>query len=131
MKGQVACEINVGDELVLTEMLLNGVFSDLSAEMTAALLSCFVLERRDNKQQNRVKEEFSVVLRRLQEIARNISAIFIECKLQISEEEYLDSFCPDLMEVVYAWCQVRFIFLYDCFFIRLQQNLFINNLLNF
>ncbi|CAG8491936.1 4528_t:CDS:10 [Diversispora eburnea] len=105
LKGRVACEINVGDELVLTEMLLNGVFNDLSVEMTAALLSCFVFERKDNKQQNRLKEEFTVVFRRLQEIARNIAAISIECKLQIIEEEYLDSFCPDLMEVVYAWCQ--------------------------
>ncbi|RHZ55363.1 hypothetical protein Glove_416g3 [Diversispora epigaea] len=105
LKGRVACEINVGDELVLTEMLLNGVFNDLSVEMTAALLSCFVFERKDNKQQNRVKEEFAVVFRRLQEIARNIAAISIECKIQIIEEEYLDSFCPDLMEIVYAWCQ--------------------------
>ena len=29
-KGRVACEIDTGDELVLTEMLFNGVFNDLT-----------------------------------------------------------------------------------------------------
>ncbi|CAG8556082.1 15034_t:CDS:2, partial [Racocetra fulgida] len=100
VKGRVACDINVGDEVVLTEMLLNGVFSDLSVEKIAALLSCFVIEQHDKERIN-LKEDLYVVYRRLQEIARNIVAISVECKLQINEEEYLASFCPDMMELVY------------------------------
>jgi ATP-dependent RNA helicase DOB1 len=42
MKGRVACEISTGDELLLTEMIFEGVFNTLSPEQTAALLSCFV-----------------------------------------------------------------------------------------
>ena len=42
MKGRVACEISAGDELMLTEMIFNGVFHDLSVEQTVSLLSCFV-----------------------------------------------------------------------------------------
>jgi superfamily II RNA helicase len=42
MKGRVACEISTGDELLLTEMIFNGVFNPLSPEHCAALLSCFV-----------------------------------------------------------------------------------------
>jgi superfamily II RNA helicase len=30
LKGRVACEISSGDELLLTEMIFNGVFNDLS-----------------------------------------------------------------------------------------------------
>ena len=41
MKGRVACEISAGDELLLTEMMFNGIFNDLSVEQTVALLSCF------------------------------------------------------------------------------------------
>lgn len=41
-KGRVACEISTGDELLLTEMIFNGVFNDLEPEQCAALLSCFV-----------------------------------------------------------------------------------------
>ena len=42
MKGRVACEISTGDELLLTELIFNGVFNTLSPEQCAALLSCFV-----------------------------------------------------------------------------------------
>ena len=42
MKGRVACEISTGDELLLTELIFNGVFNSLLPEQCAALLSCFV-----------------------------------------------------------------------------------------
>ena len=42
MKGRVACEISSGDELLLTELIFNGVFNSLLPEQCAALLSCFV-----------------------------------------------------------------------------------------
>lgn len=32
------------DELLLTEMMFNGLFNDLSAEQATALLSCFVFQ---------------------------------------------------------------------------------------
>jgi ATP-dependent RNA helicase DOB1 len=46
MKGRVACEISTGDELLLTELIFNGVFNTLSPELCAALLSCFVFEEK-------------------------------------------------------------------------------------
>ena len=42
VKGRVACEISTGDELLLTELIFNGVFNTLSPEQCAGLLSCFV-----------------------------------------------------------------------------------------
>lgn len=45
-KGRVACEISSGDELLLTEMIFNGVFNDLTPQQTAALLSCFVFDEK-------------------------------------------------------------------------------------
>jgi len=45
-KGRVACEISTGDELLLTEMIFNGVFNDLTPEQCAALLSCFVFNEK-------------------------------------------------------------------------------------
>ena len=42
VKGRVACEISTGDELLLTELIFNGVFNPLEPEHCAALLSCFV-----------------------------------------------------------------------------------------
>jgi ATP-dependent RNA helicase DOB1 len=46
VKGRVACEINSADELVLTEMIFNGVFNDLTAEQIVALASCFVFQEK-------------------------------------------------------------------------------------
>jgi DSHCT (NUC185) domain len=42
MKGRVACEISTGDELLLTELIFNGLFNPLAPEHCAGLLSCFV-----------------------------------------------------------------------------------------
>ena len=47
LKGQVACEINSADELVLTELVLNNVLSQYKPEETVALLSCFVCKEKD------------------------------------------------------------------------------------
>lgn len=33
-----------GDELLLTEMIFNGLFNDLTVEQATALLSCFVFQ---------------------------------------------------------------------------------------
>lgn len=46
LKGRVACEITSGNELVLTELIFEGIFSRLTAEQTASLLSCFVFDER-------------------------------------------------------------------------------------
>lgn len=46
MKGRVACEITAGDELLLTEMIFNGAFNDLTVEQTVALLSCFCFDEK-------------------------------------------------------------------------------------
>ena len=35
-----------GDELLLTEMIFNGAFNDLSVEQCVALMSCFVFEEK-------------------------------------------------------------------------------------
>jgi ATP-dependent RNA helicase DOB1 len=42
MKGRVACEISSGGhELLLTEMMFQGVFNDLDPTVCASILSCF------------------------------------------------------------------------------------------
>lgn len=46
VKGRVACEISTGDELLLTELVFNGVFNSLTPEQCAALLSCFVFDEK-------------------------------------------------------------------------------------
>lgn len=37
------------DELLMTELMFNGVFNDLSVPQTVALLSCFVCDEKSNE----------------------------------------------------------------------------------
>jgi len=45
IKGRIACELSSADELLLTEMMFNGLFNPLSPPQVASILSCFRLWR--------------------------------------------------------------------------------------
>uniref|UniRef100_F7FZM6 Exosome RNA helicase MTR4 n=1 Tax=Ornithorhynchus anatinus TaxID=9258 RepID=F7FZM6_ORNAN len=102
MKGRVACEISSADELLLTEMMFNGLFNDLSAEQATALLSCFVFQE-NSSEMPKLTEQLAGPLRQMQECAKRIAKVSAEAKLEIDEETYLNSFKPNLMDVVYTW----------------------------
>ncbi|KAJ1029858.1 hypothetical protein NDA13_003097 [Ustilago tritici] len=102
-KGRVACEISTGDELLLTEMIFNGVFNDLTPPQCAALLSCFVFGEKSTTQ-TRLNEQLAAPLRIMQETARRIAKVSIESKLPLVEEEYVSSFKVELMDLVMQWC---------------------------
>ncbi|XP_026843750.1 exosome RNA helicase MTR4 [Drosophila persimilis] len=103
-KGRVACELSSADELLMTEMIFNGVFNDLTAPQAVALLSCFVC---DEKSQEAPKSatELSGPLRSMQDLARRIAKVSSECKLELDADSYVDKFKPFLMDVVLAWCK--------------------------
>ncbi|XP_031216158.1 exosome RNA helicase MTR4 isoform X2 [Mastomys coucha] len=102
MKGRVACEISSADELLLTEMMFNGLFNDLSSEQATALLSCFVFQE-NSSEMPKLTEQLAGPLRQMQECAKRIAKVSAEAKLEIDEETYLSSFKPHLMDVVYTW----------------------------
>lgn len=102
LKGRVACEISSSYELLLTELLFNGVFNDLSVPQAVALLSTFVFEEK-SQQLPKLTEELSGPLRMLQDTARRIAKVSNEAKLAIEEDEYVEKFKPQMMDVAYAW----------------------------
>ncbi|XP_018022900.1 exosome RNA helicase MTR4 [Hyalella azteca] len=102
-KGRVACELSAADELLITEMLFNGLFNDLTAAQTCSLLSTFVCDEKSSEMP-KLGDELSGPLRQMQEMARRIAKVVQECKLDIVEEEYVEKFKPFLMDVVYDWC---------------------------
>ncbi|KAI7793403.1 superkiller viralicidic activity 2-like 2, partial [Triplophysa rosa] len=102
MKGRVACEISSADELLLTEMIFNGLFNDLTAEQATALLSCFVFQENANEMP-KLTEQLAAPLRQMQECAKRIAKVSAEAKLDVDEDTYLKQFRPHLMDVVYTW----------------------------
>lgn len=57
-------------------------------------------------EQPKIKEELAGPLRQMQESARRIARVSKECKLPLDEEEYVQSFRPEMMDVAYAWSKV-------------------------
>ena len=60
---------------------------------------------RQSEQQVKLKEELASPLRVLQEMARRIAKVAKESKLPIVEDEYVQSFKVELMDVVIQWCR--------------------------
>ncbi|KAF8362076.1 mtr-4 [Pristionchus pacificus] len=100
-KGRVACEVSAADELLLTEMIFGNVFEELDVPQVAALLSCFVFQ--ENASPAKMAEELAGCLRQIQVYARRIAKISHECRLDIIEDEYVESFKPAMMDVVKNW----------------------------
>lgn len=104
LKGKVACEISSADELTLTELMFNGVFKDIKVEEMISLLSCFVWREKINDAA-KPREELDLLYAQLQDTARRVAQLQLECKVQIDVETFVKSFRPDIMEVVYAWAK--------------------------
>ena len=105
LKARVACEISTGDELLLSELLFDGFFNDLSPETSASVLSCFIFEEKADAPA--LKEELAKPFREIQRQARMIAQKSQESKLVLNEEEYVQGFKYQLMDVVYAWAKGR------------------------
>lgn len=104
LKGKVACEITSADELILTELMFNGVFKDIKVEEMVSLLSCFVWQEK-LKDAQKPREEIELLFTQLQDTARRVAKVQLECKVQIDVENFVSSFRPDIMEAVYAWAK--------------------------
>ncbi|KAI5432504.1 ATP-dependent RNA helicase mtr4, variant 2 [Lathyrus oleraceus] len=104
LKGKVACEISSADELTLTELMFNGVFKDIKVEEMISLLSCFVWREKINDAA-KPREELDMLYSQLQDTARRVAQLQLECKVQIDVDTFVKSFRPDIMEVVYAWAK--------------------------
>lgn len=80
LKGKVACEISSADELTLTEMLFSGSLKDATVEEMVAVLSCFVWQEKLQDAQ-KPKEELGMLFSHLQETARRVANVQLECKV--------------------------------------------------
>lgn len=103
MKARVACEISSteGHELLLSELLFNRFFNELSPELIAAVLSVFIFE--EKVEAPALPEDLMKPFSQIQAQARIIAKVSQESKLEVNEDEYVQSLKYQLMETVYAW----------------------------
>ncbi|KAG9439082.1 hypothetical protein H6P81_019247 [Aristolochia fimbriata] len=104
LKGKVACELSSADEVTLTELMFSGVLKDVSVEEMLALLSCLVWQEKLQEAQ-KPREELDCLFTQLQDTARRVAKVQLECKVQLDVENFVSCFRPDIMEAVYAWAK--------------------------
>ncbi|CBK21972.2 uncharacterized protein [Blastocystis hominis] len=101
-KGRIACEINSADELLLTELIYDGLFIELTPVQCVAILASLVfLEKTDDVIKPR--PEMAKPYAKLLETARRVATVCEECKLPIDVEKYVEQFKPVMMEIMYEW----------------------------
>lgn len=107
LKGKVACEIHSGDELVLTELILDNVLSEYDPAEIAALLSAFVFQEKTTCEpsltSNLERGKTTII-----EISEKVNAIqTLHQVIQSSDEsnDFVSKPRFGLMEVVYEWAR--------------------------
>jgi len=104
VKGRIACELSSADELLLTEMVFNGLFNEMTPEQSASILSCFVCDEKSNEMP-KLTGDLSGPLRQMQDMAKRIATVSKEAKIELDEEQYIGKFKPFMMDVVFEWCK--------------------------
>lgn len=108
LKGRVACEINSGWELIVTELVLDNFLGDFEPEEIVALLSCFVYEGRTNDEEDipmtpRLEKGKKRILEITEKILKEYSSKRVI--LTSEEEEFLERKRFALVNVVYEWAR--------------------------
>ncbi|EGB08162.1 hypothetical protein AURANDRAFT_268, partial [Aureococcus anophagefferens] len=105
LKGRAACELNTADELVIAELLLDGVFGDLEPPVIAALLSCMVFgeKRKGDAGPPNVRKQLLAPFAKLQAAAKLVGKAMHDAKIAVDVDEYVDKFNPDMMELLFEW----------------------------
>lgn len=108
LKGRVACEINSGWELVLTELILDNFLGDFEPEEIVALLSCFVYEGRTKDEEDLpITPRLEKGKQKIRQITEKLLNIYTEHQVSLTseEEEFLERKRFALVNVVYEWAR--------------------------
>lgn len=107
LKGKVACEVHSGDELVLTELILDNVLADFEPAEIAALLSSFVFQEKTLTEPTltgnleRGRDTIIAISEKVNDVQTRLQVI------QSTEDsnDFVSRPRFGLMEVVYEWAR--------------------------
>ncbi|KFA47518.1 hypothetical protein S40293_02099 [Stachybotrys chartarum IBT 40293] len=107
LKGKVACEVHSGDELVLTELILDNVLADFEPAEIAALLSSFVFQEKTQSEPQltgnleRGRDTIIAISEKVNDVQTRLQVI------QSSDDanDFVSQPRFGLMEVVYEWAR--------------------------
>ncbi|KAK5999111.1 Putative ATP-dependent RNA helicase [Cladobotryum mycophilum] len=107
LKGKVACEVHSGDELVLTELILDNVLAEFEPAEIAALLSAFVFQEKTTVEPTltgnleRGRDTIVAISEKVNDVQTRLQVI------QSTEDsnDFVSRPRFGLMEVVYEWAR--------------------------
>ncbi|KAF5512457.1 putative ATP-dependent RNA helicase [Colletotrichum aenigma] len=107
LKGKVACEIHSGDELVLTELILDNVLADYEPAEIAALLSAFVFQEKTDSQPNLTGnlERGKDTIIAISEKVNEVQTLYQVIQAADDSNDFISRPRFGLMEVVYEWAR--------------------------
>ncbi|ELP86931.1 DEAD/DEAH box helicase, putative, partial [Entamoeba invadens IP1] len=105
VKGRVASEISAGNEIMITELLFSGAFTQLNAAQSVALLSMFVVDAKQNKDDTpQIPKGLIDAYEAVISTGKRLVTVMNECRLDIKLEDYIQQFNPLMMDIVMKWC---------------------------
>jgi antiviral helicase SKI2 len=107
LKGKVACEIHSGDELVLTELILDNVLAEYEPAEIAALLSAFVFQEKTGSEPA-LTANLERGIKTIVDISEKVNAVqTLHQVIQSSDEsnDFVSRPRFGLVEVVYEWAR--------------------------
>lgn len=102
-KGRVAFEIS-NHEVMITELLINNILTDLHPAEIVAILSLFVFEQRHTSKPT-LTENLQKIYDQVKETAIKVAECQRACGLDTTIEEYVEGLHIGLVEVVYEWAR--------------------------
>eukprot|EP00536_Pseudo-nitzschia_multiseries_P008159 jgi/Psemu1/197417/e_gw1.203.81.1 len=106
VKGRVACEVNTCEELIVTEMVFEGILNDLDPTEIVAALSALVYQQKstDDDFDIEVPESLLNCCRKMKKIALNLGQLQKNHGLDLDPTDYAESTMKfGLVHVVYEW----------------------------
>jgi antiviral helicase SKI2 len=113
VKGRVACEVNTCEELIVSEMIFDGVLNNMAPEEIVACLSALVFQEKkdeDYSDNTALPARLIECCEKMKEIAVQLGQVQKENGLAIDPADYCDRVLKfGLVHVVYEWaCGVSF-----------------------
>jgi superfamily II RNA helicase len=107
-KGRVASHIFGVDELLITEILLQGLLVEISARQLPVLFSVFVNESKPNEKTQNPKIEDEIIMKvfdQIRDLSKELATASKESGLDVNVEQAQLGLNPSLMRTVSLWVE--------------------------
>ncbi len=106
VKGRVACEVNTCEEIIVTEMIFEGILNELEPAEIAAVLSALIFQEKTSASEldSELPDRLRIACEKMTTIAMNLGQLQYEHGIQIVAKDYCENSLKfGLVHVVYEW----------------------------